>query len=252
MVLFGVGLVAIAGMVPANSPSESAREIVDFYADNATAVRIGMVLAMAGSGFFIPWGISLATQTRRGAPQHPILFHIQVACSVGACMLGVMFVIFGGLASFRPGEIAPDTTQMLNDALWFCWVFPGSYFVIWSVVVGIAILLDKHDDPVFPRWAGYFSVWAGLTYIPGCMALFFKSGPFAYNGLFVWWVPTVVFFFWILPMAYLTIRAASRQPAEVDDGVQAIADQAVVAEFARLRAELEGRREGTPEFVVHS
>ena len=148
-----------------------------------------MVLAMFGSGLFIPWGISLATQTRRAAPQHPILFHIQVACSVGSCMLGVMFVLAGGLASFRPGEIPASTTQMLNDLVWFCWVFPGSYFTIWCIVVGVAILLDKRQDPIFPRWSGYLSIWAGFTYIPGCMALFFKSGPFAYNGIFVWWIP---------------------------------------------------------------
>jgi hypothetical protein len=217
VVLFGLGVVVFAQFVPVKTPDTGADEIVSFYDDHATGIRIGMVLAMFGSGLFIPWGISLATQTRRAAPQHPILFHIQVACTVGSCMLGVMFVLAGGLASFRPGEIPASTTQMLNDLVWFCWVFPGSYFTIWCIVVGVAILLDKRQEPIFPRWSGYLSIWAGFTYIPGCMALFFKSGPFAYNGIFVWWIPTVVFFFWILPMAILTIRAIKRQPEPVEE-----------------------------------
>lgn len=248
VVLFGVGLVFCARMIPANSPEESVREIVDFYVAHQTGIRVGMTMAMFGSGLFIPWGIALATQTRRAAPGHPILFHIQVACSVGACMLGVMFSLAGGLAAFRAGDISGETTQMLNDLVWFCWVIPGSYFEVWCIVVGVAILLDKREQVIFPRWSGYLSIWAAISYIPGFMGLFFKTGVFSYNGLFVWWIPTVVFFVWILPMSALTLRAVKREPEENEAGAQSIADPAVVAEFARLRAEIEN---GRPEPVVH-
>jgi hypothetical protein len=238
VLLFGLGLLVFAQMIPANSPTQSSADTVAFYAEHTTGIRLGMTMVMFGSGLFIPFGIALATQTRRAAPGHPILFHIQVACSVGACMLGVLVCLAGGLAAFRPGQIAPDITQTLNDLVWFCWVIPGSYFEVWSLVVGVAILLDKQQRPVFPRWTGYLSIWAAVTYLPGFLGYFFKDGVLAYNGLFVWWIPTVVFFIWILPMSILTIQAIRRQPETDAPQLGAITDPAVVAEFARLRAEL--------------
>jgi hypothetical protein len=231
---FGVGLVVFARMIPANSPDASIAEIVNFYTDNALGIRIGMVLVMFGSGLFIPWGVSLATQTRRAAPQHPVLFHIQVACSVGACMLGVMVCLAGGLAAFRAGQISGDITQMLNDIVWFCWVFPGSYFEVWCAVVGVSVLLDKGTVPVFPRWFGYLSIWAAISYVPGLFAVFFKHGVLSYNGIFVWWIPTVVFFAWILPAAYYTIQAIRSEPEEPSR----VLDPAIAREFASLRAEI--------------
>jgi hypothetical protein len=241
VVLAGAGLAGFARLIPANTPKESASRIVHMYAHHATGVRIGMALAMFAMGLIIPWGVSLATQTRRAAPEHPILFHIQVACSVGGTMLGVMFVILGALAAFRAGHIAHSTTQMLNDAMWFCWVFPGSYFIVWNCVVGASILLDKHREPIFPRWAGYVSIWAGISYFPGFLGIFFKSGAFSYNGLFVWWIPTVAFFGWIVLMSVLTLRAINQPPETSADALGQIKDAAVVAEFARLRAELADR-----------
>lgn len=248
VLLFAFGLTVFADLIPANSPEDSASKVVESYTDNETGIRVGMTMAMFGAGLFIPWAIALATQLRRAAPGHPILFHIQVACSVGACMLAVMFSLVGGLAAFRAGDISEDTTQLLNDLLWFCWVIPGSYFEVWCLVVGAAILLDKRVVPVFPRWSGYLSIWAAISYLPGFMGFFVKDGPFAYNGLFVWWIPTVVFFAWILPMSYLTIRAIRQEAEEVPDTDAAITDPAVAAELARLRAQierLESRESGT-------
>jgi hypothetical protein len=244
VVLFGLGLTVFGHMIPANSPTASIQDVMNFYVTHQTGVRIGMTMAMFGSGLFIPFAIALATQSRRAAPNHPILFHIQVACSVGATMLGVMFCLSGGLAAFRAGTISGETTQMLNDFAWYCWVIPGSYFEVWSIAVGLAILLDKSKKAIFPRWSGYLSIWAAISYLPGFMGYFFKTGPFSYNGLFVWWIPTVVFFAWIVPMSMLTIRAIKAEPEQAE---HAILDPAVAAELARLREDLAALSRPRPE-----
>jgi hypothetical protein len=241
VVLAGLGLTVFAQLIPANSPDASAGQIAREYVDNEVGIRIGLSMTMYAMGLLVPWGIAVATQLRRAVPQHPVLFHIQVACSIGGTMLGVMFVLAGGLAAFRAGEIAPETTQLLNDLMWFCWVFPGSYFIVWNVAVGAGVLLDRHEEPVFPRWAGYVSIWAALLYVPGFLGIFFKTGPFAYNGVFVWWLPTVAFFAWIVLMAGLTIRAINRQPGGDGDDLS-ITDPVVAAELAQVRAELASLR----------
>ena len=230
---YGFGVIAFAHMIPVNSPEKGVAAVVGSYTDNLTGVRIGMSMVMLGCSLMITWGAALATQTRRASPKYPILFHIQVACAVTACMNGVMLCLAGGLAAFRPGVISGEITQALNDLFWLLWVLPGSSFEVWCLAAGVAILLDDRARPVFPRWSGYFSIFVALSFFPGFMGLFFKSGPFSYNGLFPWWIPTVTFFFWALTMTPLTIKAIRDEP----EGEQ-ILDPAVAAEFARLRAEL--------------
>jgi hypothetical protein len=61
---------------------------------------------------------------------------------------------------------------------------------------------------VFPRWLGYFNIWAAVSFMPGVLLIFFKSGPFSYQGLFVFWVPFAVFGAWIMIMAWAAGRAA--------------------------------------------
>ena len=44
----------------------------------------------------------------------------------------------------------------------------------------------------------------------GGMLTFFKTGPFAYDGLFVWWIPFTFFFGWF-PVMFFVIRKAILQ-----------------------------------------
>ena len=231
--MYGFGVLAFAHMIPVNSPERSVPDVVTSFTENLTGVRIGMSLVMLGCSLMITWGAALATQTRRASPNHPILFHIQVACAVTATMNGVMLCLAGGLAAFRPGVISGEITQALNDLFWLLWVLPGSSFEVWALAAGVAILLDRRARPVFPRWSGYYSILVALSFFPGFMGLFFKSGAFAYNGLFPWWIPTLMFFVWALMMTPLTIRAALD-----DEGIETGIDPVVAAEIATLRAEI--------------
>jgi hypothetical protein len=235
--LYGFGVLGFARMIPVHSPEKAAADVVGSYLEHLTGVRIGMSMVMLGCSLMITWGAVLATQTRRASPRYPILFHIQVASAVTACMNGVMLCLAGGLAAFRPGAVPAELTQAFDDLFWLLWVLPGSTFEVWCLAAGVAVLLDQRQRPVFPRWSGYFSIFVALSFLPGFMGLFFKSGPFAYNGLVPWWIPTLTFFTWALVMTPLTIRAIRDEPDDGPDGGPAL-DPAVAAEFARLRAEI--------------
>lgn len=216
--LMFLGLVVFAGFVPPPSPSDSADEIAALYVRDADGIRIGMVLIMIGGAFLAPWGIGLAHQLKKTSDAHPALTHIQVAASVIAVVVATSFALIGSVTAFRPDDLAPETTRLLNDILWFWWLIPWPLFSIWCSIVGVLILRDTSAEPVFGRAAGYMSLWAAVLYAPGSLCLFFKTGPFSYNGAVVWYVPTVVFFIWILVMTRLMIRATSA--STVRGGVQ--------------------------------
>jgi len=54
----------------------------------------------------------------------------------------------------------------------------------------------------------------GVLFVPGGLLTFFKTGPFAWNGIFVWWVPFLVFFSWYLVMFVMLRKAILKQAAE--------------------------------------
>ena len=205
-VLAVLGLVVIGGFVPPQDPSDSAAEIADFYAGNATQIRIGMIVAMIGFTLFVPFGIAIALQTRR-TEDRPILTYIQIACIAIAALEGVMAAFIWGAAAFRPEDVDPEITLTLNDLGWFAFLFDVPPFTLWIGAIAIAILRDESTPPVFPRWVGYFNLWVAFLILPAEMIAFFKTGPFAFDGLLALYLPAGLFFAWILVMSVVLIRA---------------------------------------------
>ena len=39
----------------------------------------------------------------------------------------------------------------------------------------------------------YGNLWVAFLGAGGCLSVFFKNGPFSWNGIVGWWIPTVVF-----------------------------------------------------------
>jgi hypothetical protein len=78
-------------------------------------------------------------------------------------------------------------------------------------VIGTAIFGDTREQPIFPRWAGYLNYWVAVLFLPGSVTVFFRDGPFAWDGIFTWYLPLTVFAIWIVTNSVLTVRAISAQ-----------------------------------------
>jgi hypothetical protein len=59
-----------------------------------------------------------------------------------------------------------------------------------------------------PRWVGYTSIWVGVLSLPGVVIPFFKSGPFAWNGIFAFWLPAILFGMMLTVLTLTMIKAA--------------------------------------------
>lgn len=185
------------------------------YQDNATAIRSGLVLAQVGLALWLPFGISIAVQTRRiERDRRPVMTFVQVA-SVAVCTaLVVLSTALWATAAFRPGQISAEITQMLNDLAWFVFLWPIIPFSLWLVSIAIPILQDTSALPVYPRWVAYLSLWAAFLFLPAGAIAFFQAGPFAWNGLLAFYVPVVPFFVWLIAITFLTIKAIKREAIE--------------------------------------
>lgn len=87
-------------------------------------------------------------------------------------------------------------------------------FALQNAAVGVAILRDRRAEPVLPRWLGYLGLWAAVLYMPSCLALFFHEGPFAWNGIFTFWLAAAAFVIWNLTLIVQIDRLIRRGAPE--------------------------------------
>jgi hypothetical protein len=207
IVAFLVGFWAVAGFVPPPSPSDTATQIADFYRNNTTSIRVGLWMTMLAASLVAPWTVAITTQLRRIEGRNSPLAQVQLVLGALLVLEFIIPLMVWQAAAFRP-DGDPEITQRLNDLGWLMFVGVVSTGVLQAIVIGVAILRDARDAPVFPRWVGYFNMWVALLFMPGGLCVFFKNGPFAWTGVFAWWLLLAAFTLWILVMSWVVLAYA--------------------------------------------
>jgi hypothetical protein len=210
VVMFAIAMVPLTGFIPPPSPDASAREIADLFRDDTDSIRIGLSIGIVAMALIAPFGIGVASMLRGSERGTPVLTYVQIACVAIGTSVAVIMCLVWGTASFRPDELAPDTTRMLNDLAWFFFLFSFAPFSVWLVAVGLAIISDERAVAPFPRWSAYLNFWLALLFVPAVLMIFFKHGAYSFNGLIAFWVPTLSFFGWVMAMTVLGLCALRR------------------------------------------
>jgi len=214
MMLMWVGaFVVLAGFLPPSDPQASPEAIRDLYAEHTVAIKLGLVISMAGSALLVPFGVAISGQLKRIDGVKALADTQMVSCA----LLSLEFITPIGVwmaVAFRADGRPVEITRAVHDLGWILFMT-----VIWSlwvqlVAIGVGVLLDRSDEPVLPRWYAYLSLWESVLILPAGLVLFFKDGPFAWNGIFGIWVPLVTFAIWIGATVFCVQRALNRQIAE--------------------------------------
>jgi hypothetical protein len=189
--LFFGGLM-LCRFLPPLRPGASATEIAMHYQQHATGIRFGSALILLASMFYIAYSGAIYGQIRRIPGSGHTAAGVALAGGAVAAVTFMIPAMLWAVTAFRPDR-SPEATQTLNDVAWFIVVMPWAPFMAQNFAFAFAILSDPRRTPLFPRWLGYLNIWATIVYTPAIVLQFFKSGPFAWNGVFVFWLPAVVF-----------------------------------------------------------
>lgn len=209
IILFGIGLVLFAGFIPPLAPSASAEDIAAIYRSRPNMILAGQAMFMAAAVLLLPFFAAIGFQMARIEGRRPILAVTQMLIGVGTALLTVIPATFFAIAAFRPERDA-GFILLMNDLgfMFFLWEFAPAFFQ--NIVIAICVLSDKSPQPLFPRWVAFLNIWVALLYLPGALIPFFKTGPFAWNGLLAFWIPVNAFFVWMIAMAFVVTKAIKR------------------------------------------
>ncbi len=220
--LFFIGLLPIGHFIWPPAPSLSAEQIAAWFAHDTVDKRLGLFIAMIGTGLLAPFYAVISAQMRRieGAPRTLVYAQLAAAaCTVLEIILPLM--LWQGVA-YRPERDAV-VTQALNDVAWLTFIGTTTTVLLQNAIIGVIVLQDGNAVPVYPRWYAYLNFFAVMGVFPAGLVVFFKEGPLAWNGIIVWGVGVAIFFIWICVTAFLVIAAAGRERDEraVTDAVPA-------------------------------
>lgn len=233
-VLFAVGFAVFAKFMPPPSPALSLPQLVDIYGSRVNGIRIGAIMVCLGAALLAPYYGALCVQMKRAEGRQSPLTYAQLM--LAACFIlefiFPMFILQGIV--YRPGR-SLDVLSAMSDVTWLLFVGVVSTGALQFVVLAVAVLCDKAESPVFPRWVGYFNIWCTLSFIAGNAIFFVKSGPLAWNGLVSWWITIVVYGIWLIVMLVMMLKAVSRQEAETP---QYETGYGIEARLALLEAEV--------------
>ena len=197
------------GFLPPPSPLLSAEGLAELIDERRTAFRLGATLVMQTTLFMFLLVAAVATQLRRiEAGREPLYTYASLILGLVGNVLPLFMGVIWTTIAYRP-ERDPQLLLLLNDFAFLALVMPAFPLMLQWIVIGAAILSDTRKTPLYPRWAAYLNFWAALLLLPGVVATFFKTGPFAWDGVLVFWVEIFAFFLWIFVMAWLTPKAAA-------------------------------------------
>lgn len=212
-VLFFLACWPLAQFIPPPSPTLSGEELVAKYQDNITLVRMAMPVGLIAAVFAIPWTAVIALQIVRIEGKVPVLGLTSLGAGIAnAVAFYLVFVIWA--PAFYRMDRSPELIMLINDMAWleFVMVFPP--FALQIVCIALAGFMDKSPKPIFPRWFCFLNLWVALMVVPGGLAIFFKTGPFAWNGLLAFWLPVTVFTIYFSAIIPLLLKGIKRQALE--------------------------------------
>ena len=208
--MFGLAAIFLLHVVPPPAPTNSDSQIAGFFAFHSTSILIGAALAVTATGFAIPLAAVVSEQMLRLGPGMRVWAILQ---GMGGALVSVWLVfpaLIWGVAAFTP-ERAPSGTRMLSDLSFLALVTTTPYYIFQVIPIAYVCLSTKSDSPFFPRWFGYLSIWSFLITEVGPLGFLTKFGPFAWNGLLVFWLPVFIFFAWVIALASIFITNLSRE-----------------------------------------
>lgn len=201
--------------IPPIPADHTAEQMADFFRNHYNEVRAGMAGAMLFGVLYLPWTLSITKVMPWINPnENDMMTTLQMWGGGLTVVPLVTSSVFWLTGSYRPDVLDAVTLQMLYDQGWLLIDMFYAITTIPMVAIGVAGLTDQRAKPLFPKWACWFSIWAGISFLFELLMPFFKEGLFARQGWLNFWVEFLVWFAYILIITFYVFKAIPRLEQE--------------------------------------
>jgi len=201
----------IMGFIPPPSPALAAHDLAQIFIDRKSSILIGCLIQCICWTFYGTWAIPIIMFIRKTERSMPVLTYASLVNVGGGWVFFILIPMTWAVIAFRAETLDPVTVQIMNDWVWFDWLYTWPSFSVWMIIIAAAIFFDHNVPTLYPRWVAYFNVWCGVLIFPAGLIGFFKTGPFAYNGLISFWFDVCVFFGWMAGMTIMTFKVITAE-----------------------------------------
>jgi hypothetical protein len=224
-VVYALAFIFLLQQAPLKNPAWNAEQVAAWYVHNQGKIKWGAVLASWTGAFLLPIFVVLAIQMARVESG---VWKVWSALTLVSGAMTSLFLalppLFWGVAAYTAPRKDPEVTTLMHELASLTMTTTDQIYIFaWIAVTVIALRpatqLVKNNP--FPRWWGYTSLWIAIMFEAGAIAFIPRSGPFAWNGLLVFWSPFVLVTVWIIIQCRLMFRALRLQ---VDEPADELAD----------------------------
>ena len=201
----------IMGFVPGVSPNLSAAETAKIFIERKDDILLGSLIQCMCWCLYGTWCIPICIFIRKMERGVPALTYASLVNNGGGWVFFILIPVTWTAIAFRAETLDPQIIQIMNDWVWFDWLFTWPSFSVWMFIIAAAIFMDYNVPTIYPRWVAFFNVWCGILISPAGLIGFFKKGPFAYDGMISFWFAVFVFFGWMLVMTLVSFRVVTEQ-----------------------------------------
>jgi hypothetical protein len=210
LVLLLIGFWPLARFIPPPSANDTAVQIAHFYQHDTTAIRAGLLIVFVSFMTYEPLVAVVTRLMLRRSPNNAMAW-LQLGAGTGSWLFLLVPTMVLSAAAFRPDR-APDVTQALHDIGWFFFFMGFVPFVVQSIAITVFVLEDTGEGALFPRWVAYFGIAFEVLFVLGGLCTFFKTGPFAFQGLLTYWVPLGMYGAEVLVLTWVCHQAIVSEP----------------------------------------
>lgn len=206
------------GFVHPMSPTMPAEEVAAFYRDpsNLTRIRYSMILFNWFGVCLVPVLMLIVMQMRRMALRTPILQYCMIGCAAGGPTVFLFANLTWIVAAFRPDR-DPALTQMFNDLAWITFTAGVPFLIAQSVILALAIYLDRQAQPFFKPWVAHFNLVIAAALVPACFVGLAMQGPIAWDGVLSFWLKNIAIAVWIAVMGVVLGQVVLRQNGKEEE-----------------------------------
>lgn len=216
--IFLVGYPLTWGILGGNFPplpeSISSADLYTHYVQNSSRIALGMGLSLVFVPFYFLFSAVVSRLMQKVEGLDGPLSLIEQMGGLTTMLAGQVAAVAWLVPAFRVQERTPELVRAFSD---FGWLFFNMTFMVTTLQMfafAIVFLSDKRAEKLIPAWVSWLSVVVGLIFIPLIALPFCLTGPFAWDGVFNYWISLSAFFVWVIVTSVYVSKAINRLDRE--------------------------------------